>query len=76
MSYSKITKKGQMTIPARYREKYNLKKGIRVAFEETDKGLLIKPIPDIADSAGVLSDFAAPEEVLIELMKTRKENFR
>ncbi len=76
MYYSKITKKGQMTIPVRYREKYNLKEGIKVAFEETDKGLIIKPAPDIADSAGALSAFADSKEVLSELIKTRKESFR
>jgi len=74
--YSKITKKGQMTIPVEYRRKYELKEGVLVAFDETDKGLVIKAIPDIADSAGVLSEYAELDEVLADLMKARKENFR
>lgn len=76
MSYSKITKKGQMTIPIKFRRKYNLREGVVVAFEETEKGLIIKPVPDIADSAGALSKYADPRKLLVELIKARKENFR
>lgn len=76
MSYSKITKKGQMTIPVEYRRKYNLKEGVVVAFEETEEGLILRPVPDIADSAGALSKYANPEELLAYLMKVREEGFR
>ncbi len=76
MSYSRITKKGQMTIPIKYREKYNLREGATVAFTETDEGLLLKPIPDITESAGALSGYADLKEVLSDLMKSRKEDFR
>jgi len=47
-----------MTIPIKYRKKYNLGEGVTVAFRETDEGLLLKPIPDITDSAGTLSSYA------------------
>lgn len=76
MPYSKITKKGQMTIPVEYRRKYNLKEGVVVAFEETEEGLIIRPVPDIADSAGALSKYANPKELLAYLMKAREESFR
>ncbi len=76
MSYSKITKKGQMTIPIKYRKKYNLREGVTVDFKETGEGLLLKPIPDIADSAGALSSYAGSEEVLSGLIKARREGFR
>jgi AbrB family looped-hinge helix DNA binding protein len=76
MSYSKITKKGQMTIPVKYRRKYNFKEGAVVAFEETEDGLIIRPVPDIADSAGTLSKYADPKELLADLMKAREEAFR
>jgi len=76
MSYSKITKKGQTTIPVKYRKKYNLKEGVVVAFEETDEGLIIKPLPDIVDSAGTLSKYGDPKELLASLIKAREENFR
>lgn len=76
MSYSKITKKGQMTIPVEFRRKYNLKEGVVIAFEETDNGLLIKPIPDITDSAGALSRYADPRELIKDIIKAREANFR
>jgi len=76
MSHSKVTKKGQMTIPLKYREKYNLREGATVAFEETNEGLLLKPLPDITESAGALSNHADLKEVLSDLIKGRKEDFR
>lgn len=76
MSYSKITKKGQITIPIRYRRKYDLKEGIVVAIEETTEGLIIKPVPDIADSAGSLSKYANSKELISDLIRAREENFR
>ena len=76
MSYSKITKKGQITIPIRYRRKYDLKEGIVVAIEETTEGLIIKPVPDITDSAGSLSKYANSKELILDLIRAREENFR
>ena len=38
-----IQENGQVTLPAEWREKHNIKKGDGVSFEETEKGLLIKP---------------------------------
>lgn len=76
MSYSKITKKGQTTIPIKYREKYGMKEGTNIAFEETDKGLLLKPVHDIAESAGALSDYADPKEILSDIVRAREEEFR
>jgi AbrB family looped-hinge helix DNA binding protein len=76
MYYSKVTKKGQTTIPVKYREKYNLSEGAIVAFEDTDRGILLKPLPDITDSAGALSSYADLKEVLSELMRNREKDFR
>lgn len=41
--YAKVQKKGQVTIPAEFREKLGLKEGDLVAFLETDAGILISP---------------------------------
>lgn len=76
MPYSKVTKKGQMTIPVKYRKKYNLTEGTTVTFRETNEGLLLKPMPDIADSAGALSSYADVKGVLSDIIRTRKEDFR
>ena len=73
MSYSKVTKKGQVTIPSTMRKKYRIAEGATVAFEETSEGLLIKSLPDIVDSAGKLSMYAHADEVLKDVIKKRKE---
>jgi AbrB family looped-hinge helix DNA binding protein len=39
----RVQKKGQVTIPLEYRQKFNLKQGDLVTFVETKKGLLLKP---------------------------------
>ena len=41
--YSRVQKKGQVTIPAEMRDKLGLKEGDLVAFIETDDGILISP---------------------------------
>jgi AbrB family looped-hinge helix DNA binding protein len=38
-----IQENGQVTLPAEWREKYGLKKGDEIVFEETDQGLVISP---------------------------------
>jgi len=76
MSYSKITKKGQTTIPVKYREKYKLREGTTVAFKETNEGLLLKPVHDITESAGALSRYSDIEGALSDIIKARREEFR
>ena len=41
--YSRVQKKGQVTIPAEIRDKLGIKEGDLVAFIETDDGILISP---------------------------------
>ncbi|MBO3803745.1 MAG: AbrB/MazE/SpoVT family DNA-binding domain-containing protein [Candidatus Brockarchaeota archaeon] len=51
MSYT-ITEKGTVTIPAEVRKKYNLRKGSRVKFIETDEGILLVPVIPLEDLFG------------------------
>lgn len=48
---SKVQKKGQVTIPVEIRRKWGLEKGDRVAFVETEEGVLISPQEVIAMEA-------------------------
>jgi len=52
-SIVKVTRKGQITVPASYRKKYNIKEGSKIAFKEEDGKLIIEPITPIEDLAGV-----------------------
>jgi AbrB family looped-hinge helix DNA binding protein len=49
-----VTKKGQATIPKDLREKFGV--GDRVIVEETEEGILFKPLPNPEDDFGSLKD--------------------
>ena len=76
MPYSKITSKGQMTIPAAARRKYGLEDGAMVIVEEAKEGLLLKRAPDIVASAGALAEFAGANDLVESLVKSRSKAFR
>lgn len=64
---SKITSKGQTTIPAEIREKLGLQTGDRIAFIEMDEGFLILPRNRPATTLfGSLSEFAIPDTGLAD----------
>ncbi len=44
METSVLTSKGQLLIPKRLRTKYGIKSGIKVIFEETERGVVIRPM--------------------------------
>ena len=46
METSVLTSKGQLLIPKRLRNKYGIKSGVKVAFIETDKGLILKAMDE------------------------------
>jgi len=74
--YSRVTKKGQATIPSAFRKKLGIEEGDRVAFEESEEGLILKPAADVEDSAGILSRFGDAGEVLKRLLSDRSKGFR
>lgn len=74
--YSRVTKKGQATIPSVFRKKFGIDEGDRVVFEETGEGLVLKPAADVEDSAGALSRFGDAGEVLKEFLRDRRKGFR
>jgi AbrB family looped-hinge helix DNA binding protein len=66
---TKVTRKGQITIPIEFREKYNLKEGARVLVEDRDGRLTIQHPDQVVDwTAGALAHYAkgvhlTPEEM-------------
>lgn len=44
METSVLTTKGQLLIPKRLRNKYGIKSGVKVVFEEIEGGVVIRPI--------------------------------
>ena len=74
---SKITSKGQMTIPVEIRERLGLQTGDRVAFIEMEQGFLIVPRNRPASTLfGSLSEFAIPGTTLEDYDKAIGEGIR
>ena len=44
METSILTPKGQLVIPKRIRGRYGMKGGVKIIFEETKDGILMKPM--------------------------------
>jgi AbrB family looped-hinge helix DNA binding protein len=56
MEIGVITSKGQIVIPKKLRDKYNLKAGTKIFFEETTNGISLRQIDPhfIKDSKGII----------------------
>lgn len=69
MFSGKVTRKGQVTIPAEYRDKFDLHEGDLVTFGEADGGVLVRSQRDIVRrTAGSLSKYAKNRPVTDEEM--------
>lgn len=49
---SKVTRKGQITIPARFRQKNAIKEGSSVEMTDDGQKLIIEPVPDLLEQVG------------------------
>ena len=70
-----VQAKGQVTIPAEIREKLNLKKGDRVVFIETSKGVVIQPAEIVVSAAldSIGTDLKGKGVSLEQLIATGRE---
>ena len=66
-----MTRKGQVTIPAPLRKKYNIREGMRIGVADTPSGLVLKPIPDMNDWAGADAGKYTYEEMTRKLDRLR-----
>ena len=69
----KVTRRGQTTIPAKFRAKLGIMEGDELIVEVTEKGILFKPIPKLEDMAGIDAEYGTPEEIRTEIDKLREE---
>ena len=76
METSVLTTKGQLLIPKRLRNKYGIKSGVKVIFEETSNGLVIKPMDEqyFKSFMGILKGNGNLKEE-IKQMKAEEEKF-
>ncbi|MEW6456729.1 MAG: AbrB/MazE/SpoVT family DNA-binding domain-containing protein [Acidobacteriota bacterium] len=69
MQISKITSKGQITLPKKIRDSLHLKEGMLIIFEEQEDKIIIKPQKTLKDFRGVLRS----KEKKFSSEKIRKE---
>ena len=69
----KVTRRGQTTIPAEFREKLGIKEGDELVVEATETGVLFKLIPKLEEMAGIDAEYGTPEEIKKEIDKLREE---
>ena len=70
----KVTRKGQVTIPVAYRKKLRIHEGTKIVVSQEKDTIIMKPIPDIEELAGVHSGKIALEGMRRELDKMRSED--
>lgn len=70
----KVTRKGQVTIPVEYRRKLRIREGTRLIVSQDKDAIIMKPVPDIEDLAGIHSGKIALEEMRKELDRLRSED--
>jgi AbrB family looped-hinge helix DNA binding protein len=66
-----VTKKGQATIPKRLRKKYGIKD--KVMFEESECGLVLKPLPSPSEMRGSLKKYFKGKTAKQLLDEARKD---
>jgi AbrB family looped-hinge helix DNA binding protein len=69
-----VTRKGQITMPAKLRAKFKIEEGTRLEVVETDEGILFKPRKSTIDLAGSGAKHATPQEMKKLLGKLREED--
>ena len=72
-SIVKVTRRGQTTIPQKFRKKYGIKEGDELIVESTKDGLLFKVIPKLEESAGIYAKYGNVEEIKRQIDKMREE---
>ncbi|MEM3829723.1 MAG: AbrB/MazE/SpoVT family DNA-binding domain-containing protein [Conexivisphaerales archaeon] len=69
-----VTRKGQTTIPAPLRKKYNIKEGTRMIVRETSEGIVFILAVNIIDLAGSGSPNAELGEMRKNMDRLRNED--
>ena len=69
---SKVTRKGQITIPASFRKRHGIDEGSAVEIVQEDSRLTVKPIPNLLQIVGEDKGRYKPSKVKDMLDKSRK----
>jgi AbrB family looped-hinge helix DNA binding protein len=70
-----VTRKGQTTVPAKFRKKYGISEGTRLVVEDTGAGILFKKTVSTIELIGSGSKHASVQEMkkLLDEMRAEEE---
>jgi bifunctional DNA-binding transcriptional regulator/antitoxin component of YhaV-PrlF toxin-antitoxin module len=69
-----VTRKGQVTIPVELRREYQIEEGMKITFENSPSGILLKVTPKLQDLIGIDAGKIDLQETLKTLDKMRTED--
>ena len=69
-----VTRKGQVTVPIELRRKYGIEEGMKITFEDSPSGIVLKVIPRLQDLLGIDAGKIDLQEAIKELDKMRAED--
>lgn len=64
---TRVTWKGQITIPAELRRRHGIREGTRMEVLDSERGLILRPIPRMEDLSGVDAGKYSYEEMVEKL---------
>ncbi len=70
----KVTRKGQVTIPALYRKRLQIRQGTKLLVSQSDNLIILKPVQDIEDLVGVHAGEVPLAEMRKELDEMRSKD--
>ena len=68
-----ITKQGQISIPAKFRKELNLNESKKATVKLENNRLIVEPVADIAELAGVFHRYAIKNKPIEEVIKMEKK---
>lgn len=68
-----VTRKGQVTIPVKYRRKYGINEGTKMLIEDAERGIFLRPIIHLEEQAGIDAGKYDTKELKKSLDRVREE---
>jgi AbrB family looped-hinge helix DNA binding protein len=74
LAVAKVTRKGQVTIPADFRREHRIREGGKVTFQRSGAGLVLMPVPPLDELVGIDSGKISYREASKWLDESRSED--
>jgi AbrB family looped-hinge helix DNA binding protein len=69
-----VTRKGQVTIPKKFRNLLNIREGTKLLISQNDNSLVMRPLLELEELAGVYADKMMLFEAQVNLDQMRKQD--